>query len=48
MTYLQNRMIFLKRHNANIEKAFVFDMNQDANCVLAYCIEDNKFQSMIV
>jgi hypothetical protein len=48
MTYSQNRMIFSKRHNANIEKAFVFDMNQIANYVLVYCIKDNKFQSIIV
>jgi hypothetical protein len=47
MTYSQNRMIFSKRHNANIERTSVFDMNQIANCVLAYCIEDNKFLSMI-
>jgi hypothetical protein len=48
MTYSQNRMICSKRHSANIERAFVFDMNQIANCVLAYCIKDNKLQSMTV
>jgi hypothetical protein len=48
MTYSQNRMICSERHSANIERASVSDMNQIANCVLAYCIEDNKLQSMIV
>ncbi len=47
MTYSQNRMIFSKRHSASIERTFVSDMNQIANCVLVYCIEDNKFLSMI-
>jgi hypothetical protein len=47
MTYSQNRMIYSKRHNASIERAFVSDMNQIANCVLVYCIEDSKLLSMI-
>jgi hypothetical protein len=47
MTYSQNRMIFSKRHNASIEKTFVFNMNQITSYVLVYCIEDNKLLSMI-
>jgi hypothetical protein len=47
MTYSQNRMIYSKRHNASIERAFVFDMNQIANYVFIYYIEDNKLLSMI-
>ncbi len=47
MTYSQNRMIFSERHNASIEKAFIFDMNQIANCAFIYYIENNKFLFMI-